>query len=120
MVADTVSFLNKNRISKVVLVGYYFAGATFSKLATLYPELVSSLVLVDLVPHKALPESNRVTVLLDALNAATETLRKENITDLKQADKRVEEVLSIQIKEAHVRRYLLVKLLKKDGKIDWQ
>ena len=120
MVSDIVSFLNQNNIPKVVPVGHYFAGVTFSKMATLFPELVSSLVLVDLVPHKSLPEPNRVTVLLSALNEATATLHKENIVDLEKAKKRANEVLSKTVKEAHVRDYLLVKLLKKSDKIDWQ
>lgn len=120
MVSDIVSFMKKNGISKVVPIGHYFAGVMYSKMATLYPELVSSLVLVDLVPHKNPSEPNRVTLLIDALKDVSETLRRENITDLQQANKRGDEVLGIKVKEAHVRQYLLAKLIKRDGKIDWQ
>lgn len=120
MVADIVSFMNKNNISKVVPVGHYWAGITFAQMATLYPDLVSSLVLVDVVPHKILPEPNRVTVVVDALNEATEMLRKENFVDLEQAKKQADQVLANKVKEAHVRTYLTDKLMKKGNKIDWQ
>ena len=95
MVSDMVNFMNKNTISKAIVIGHSLGGIVFSRLATLYPDLVEKLVLLDIHPSKRVPESSPVFLTVELLKQIIETLKDE---DVETAKTRAIELMKEKIK----------------------
>ena len=90
-----VNFMNKNTISKAIVIGHSLGGIVFSRLATLYPDLVEKLVLLDIHPSKRVPESNPVFLTVELFKQIIETLKDE---DVETAKTRAIELMKEKIK----------------------
>ena len=141
MLSDILNFLKVQGISKASFCGHSLSGMLFSRykrpndlpslftrthtnhlfsrLATRWPDLVETVIMVDIDPCKKPQEPNLVSHIIPVLNVIIETIRSERITDLEQAKKRGDEILAKFITEERVRKDFLGNLVVKGDKIDW-
>ncbi|GBP94080.1 hypothetical protein EVAR_98889_1 [Eumeta japonica] len=69
--ADVMNLLKKLELSKVSVLGHSMGGRTAMVLALLCPDLVSSLIVVDISPVKTSPQIYSMVNLFDAMSAVS-------------------------------------------------
>ena len=103
MVDDIDAYVEEKNLSSFVLLGHSLGGKTAMMFATLRPERVEKLIVVDIAP-KYYPIHHHS--IIDALqNLDTETLQSRN---------QAEEELAIEISDAGIRQFLLKSLYRTD------
>lgn len=122
MISDTWHFIkNQIKSQKVCLVGHSLSGIQFVKFATLFPDLVDRVCLIDIHPQKKLARPNSVSLITEQFKAIAEMIKNDKITSLEEAQKRADELLSAQIKEERLRKGLLAGLVvRSNGEINWR
>ena len=119
MLSDILHFLEKHTISKASFCGHSLSGMLFSRLATHWADRVESVIMIDIDPIKKPQEPNLVSAMIPLLNVILETIRSERITDLEQARKRGDEIMSKLVEDVNVRKHFLENLVVRGDKIDW-
>ena len=77
MCADLLTYLDANGLDKVFLLGHSMGGKTAMLFATMYPERVEKLVVVDIAPKYYAPHHQEILAGLHAIENAAITSRKE-------------------------------------------
>jgi esterase len=99
MAEDVRKFLTENVQEPAILIGHSMGGKVAMKVAGMYPELISRLIVVDIVP-KSYPLNHQH--IMDALCA----MDIEVLSSRQEAD----EILSKSVSEPEVRQFLLKNL----------
>src|SRR5690606_4829142 len=60
MAEDVNEFIQQHQISDPVLIGHSMGGKAVMTLATHYPEIPSSLIVVDIAPKRYTPQHDRI------------------------------------------------------------
>lgn len=122
MISDTLHFIEKHvKSPKVCLIGHSLSGIQFVKFATLFPERVDRVIMLDIHPQKKLAKPNSVSIITEQFKQIADLIKKENIQSLEEAKKRADEVLSGQIKEERFRIGMLMGLVvRENGEINWR
>ena len=108
---DLKIFLDDNSIHSPVILGHSMGGKTAMKFASLYPDYLKKLIIVDIAP-KYYPVHHRT--IINGLQAVA----KKGVTSRKQAD----QILQDYINELPVRQFLLKNLVRNnhDDKMVWR
>ena len=107
---DILEFIREHGIKKPVIMGHSMGGKAAMNFAVRYPEQLSNLIVVDIVP-KAYPVHH--DAILDGLKAIV----LDSLTSRNDADK----ILSDHVQEPDVRQFLLKNLTRKSaGGFEWK
>lgn len=106
---DLRDFIVSKNIERPVILGHSMGGKTAMNLAVAHPELLSELIVVDIVP-KTYPVHH--DHILDGLNA----LQLNAIKSRQEADQE----LAKYVPEPEVRQFLLKNLTRSDGGFAWR
>jgi len=110
MAEDLKEFILEHEIEKPIILGHSMGGKTAMEFAVNYPDLLSTLVVVDIAP---VSYSVHHYPIIDAL----ESIDLKNLESRNAADKQ----LSQKIPEMGVRQFLLKNLYRtKQGGFDWR
>lgn len=110
MANDIKELCIDEKINKVHLIGHSMGGKTAMIFAREFPDLLSSLIVVDIAPKAYPPHHQQIVEGLLSLDL-------QNITSRKQAD----EELAKKIKEYSIRQFLLKNITKRsDGGYQWK
>lgn len=110
MSEDVHGFISMNNLAPVIVVGHSMGGKVAMKMATDYPELVSKLVVVDIVPKNYPPHHNKIVEGLLSI-------KPEQLTSRQEADQQLSKFVS----QPDVRQFLLKNLTRKsDGGFMWK
>ena len=101
---DILEFIREHGIKKPVIMGHSMGGKAAMNFAVRYPEQLSNLIVVDIVP-KAYPVHH--DAILDGLKA----IPLDSLASRNDADK----ILSDYVPEPDVRQFLLKNLTRKSG-----
>ncbi|KAM4700133.1 sn-1-specific diacylglycerol lipase ABHD11 [Discoglossus pictus] len=115
MSADVKHILQKLHIPKCVLIGHSMGGKIAMSLALQEPELVDSLVSVDISPSPTVPQSGFPKFIV-----AMQNIKLEGNIPRSTARRLVEEQLSTTVQEAAVRKFLLTNLVQENGHFKWR
>lgn len=120
MISDTLNFIEKHlKNSKVCLMGHSMSGMLFASFATILGQHVESVVLLD-VPIKKPEKKSTSSTLLPLLDEVRQTIRSEKITDLEQAKKRANEIVSKLTQNEKMLNQITSNLVVgSDNQIDW-
>lgn len=118
MTSDVLRFVEKHSIPKASFCGHSLSGWLFTRFATLFPDRVESLTLLDINPVEA-PQYPIAPIILQ-LQETLESIRKEKPSDLKQARKYADELLAKTIPDAEVRNHFKDSLIVRDDQIDFR
>ena len=110
MTSDVLHWMEQKKIKQSIICGHSLGGKIAMKLACCEPDMVESLIIVDIAPRDYPPDHHIPT--LDALLA----LDLESITDRKLADSQLRE----KIPNWAFRQFLLTNLKVDGGKLSWQ
>ena len=99
MCADLLAYLDANGLDKVFLLGHSMGGKTAMLFATMYPERVEKLVVVDIAPKYYAPHHQEILAGLHAVENAGVTSRKE-----------ADVILAKHFPQAGIRQFLLKNL----------
>lgn len=110
MAEDVRAFIEFQKLAPAVIIGHSMGGKVAMKVATDYPELVSKLVVVDIVPKMYPPHHNNIVQGLLSLEP-------EKLTSRQEAD----DNLSAFVPQADVRQFLLKNLSRNpEGGFTWK
>lgn len=110
MAEDVLAYMDRQGLSRAVLIGHSMGGKIAMRLALDAPERVERLVVADIAPVTYEPHHGKILEGLRALDPATLSSRSE-------ADR----ALQAYVSEAPVRQFLLKNLVKKDdGGFQWR
>jgi len=110
MASDVRGFILTNHLAPAVVIGHSMGGKVAMKLATDYPELVSRLIIVDIVPKAYAPHHNKIVDGLLSLDTSTLLSRQE-----------ADEKLSAYVSQPDVRQFLLKNLSRRqEGGFAWK
>jgi len=111
MAEDINEFMIKNKINSATLLGHSMGGKTAMKFASLYPEKVDKLIVVDILPRKNFDRQ------VKELFAGLRLLKLTKVMTYKEAETQMIPF----IKDVRTRKYLLKNLGRNDkGFLDWQ
>jgi pimeloyl-ACP methyl ester carboxylesterase len=113
---DVVDFFSQQQITKAVIIGHSMGGKVAMHVARKFPELVSSLILVDIAPKNYYSDLNEESLAHVSILEALQKLYLPSITSRDEAD----HLLSYDLKDEKLRSFLL-KNLKRTGdrKFEW-
>lgn len=107
MAEDIKDYIDKNDLKDIVLIGHSMGGKTGMHFAVKYPDLITTLIVVDIAPKPYPPHHQTI------INGLT-ALEKEELTSRRGAD----EKLSASIDDWGTRQFLLKNLYwKEKGKL---
>jgi esterase len=114
MAEDLKKYCETYHLESLVLLGHSMGGKTAMYFATVFPEMITNLVVADIAP-KAYPEHHKdILKALSLLDFSDSTTDGSRITSRGQAD----EVLSAYVKDIGIRLFLLKNLYwKEKGKL---
>ena len=110
-VKDAKALVDKLNLGKIALIGHSMGGANSLSFAATYPEIVSSVVLVDHAPEtdfRALVQTAKVVAALD-----------RDFADWDDARKWQREVQPL-VSEGVIDRRLHARMIEQDGRIGWR
>lgn len=117
MANDVMELLKKLELSKVSLLGHSMGGRTAMVLSLLCPDLVSSLIVVDISPLKTSPQIFSMPVLFDAMNSV---IIRPGIA-MSKARKFADEQLIEVVPDANLRNFLITNLVQTNaGAYTWR
>ena len=96
MVEDLLLFIEQKGLEKVNLIGHSMGGKTAMYFASKYPDMIESLLVVDMFPFKGSGGHLEVFEVLKAINIGQLKSRKE-----------ADEILSVKISDIGLRQFLL-------------
>jgi len=109
MSEDLVELMHDESLEKVMLIGHSMGGKTVMLFALQHPEKVERMVVVDISP-KEYPANKDII----------DTLEKVNLNEVKTR-KEVEDILSVDIKDAGILQFLLKNLYWDDNqRLAWR
>ncbi len=107
---DLENFILKESISKPIIMGHSMGGKTAMNFAVKHPDLLSRLIVVDIVPK---PYPVHHDAILDGLKA----IPLSTLTSRQEAD----QLLSAYVPESEVRQFLLKNLSRSaSGGFEWK
>jgi len=107
---DLYLFIQEHHLKKPHIIGHSMGGKTAMNFAVKYPDLLSKLIVVDIVPKSYPVHHDHILDGLDAIDVNTLTSRNE--ADL---------ILSRHVPEPDVRQFLLKNLYRtSEGKFQWR
>ena len=110
MAEDVNEFIQQHQISDPVLIGHSMGGKAVMTLATHYPEIPSSLIVVDIAPKRYTPQHDRILEGLLSIPVAQLKSRAE-----------ADEALAEYVSESAVRQFLLKNLQRNpEGGFGWK
>ena len=109
MADDVKQFIEQHQLEDPILLGHSMGGKVAMVLAVRYPDLVKSLVVVDIAP---VATDNRHTSVVRAL-------RKLNLAAVKSR-RDAEVVLSYDVPDAGLRQFLLQNLIRRETGYAWR
>jgi esterase len=109
MADDLIALLDTLNLGSVYLLGHSLGGKVAMQFATLYPERVKKLIIVDMA-MRSYPDAQ--TYLIDAMMAVDLSMVKTR--------NEVNQALSNTIENEKVRQFLLMNLVKTDGNLQWR
>ena len=110
LVEDLKDFALQQGINKFRLIGHSMGGKVAMKFASLYPEMLEKMVVVDIAPRYYEPHHEEVL-------AAFHSVDLERMTSRNQAD----EAMSKHLPELDTRQFLLKNLYRdENGKFAWR
>jgi len=99
MCTDLLAYLDANNLGKILLLGHSMGGKTAMLFATMYPERVEKLVVVDIAPKYYEPHHQEILAGLHAIENADITSRKE-----------ADAILAKHFSQVGIRQFLLKNL----------
>lgn len=96
MVEDLHTYMQHHHLENAILLGHSMGGKVAMQFAVTYPELVDKLIVADISPKFYTPHHENILAGLNAVNFLLHNTRKK-----------VEDVLSIYIKEEGILQFLL-------------
>nr|XP_020861244.1 protein ABHD11-like [Phascolarctos cinereus] len=115
MSADLQALLSKLGLSPCVLIGHSMGGKTAMALALQKPELVDSLVSVDISPLATMGSS-----LISEVLAGMKAMQLPGNLPDSQAFEVIDEHLKLFVEDSSIRRYLLNSLVEVNGQYVWK
>ena len=114
---DMYEFFQQNKISKTVLLGHSMGGKVAMHFAREFPELLSSLIVVDIAPKNYSSSANSPESLAHiSISEALNYLHLPEIKSREEADK----LLSVSLPQDKLRSFLLKNLRRNDkGNFEW-
>lgn len=113
---DVVDFFSKQQIKKAVLMGHSMGGKVAMHVARKFPEIISSLILVDIAPKNYYSDLNEESLAHVYILEALQKLHIPSINSREEAD----HLLSYDLKDEKLRSFLLKNLKRRsDGKFEW-
>jgi len=111
MVGDLLELMNDLNIDEINLMGHSIGGKVAMQFATMHPEHLNSLVVVDISPKQYDTDKEHITIFnaLLALDLSAYSKRSE-----------VDEALSTEIQDKTVRQFLLKNIVTDKGELHWQ
>jgi len=110
MVADLYEFIQAHNLQQPIIIGHSMGGKTAMNFAVKYPDLLSQLIVVDIVPKAYPVHHDHILDGLHAIDITTLTSRTEADTQL-----------SNHVTEPDVRQFLLKNLYRtSDSKFAWR
>lgn len=109
MASDLITLCDTLNLDNIHLLGHSLGGKVAMKFATQYPQRVNQLIVVDMA-IRAYQDTH--THLIDAMLSVDLTIMKSR--------NEVDQVLSSRIKPAMVRQFLLMNLVKSNGRLAWR
>ncbi|MBI5463954.1 MAG: alpha/beta fold hydrolase [Ignavibacteriales bacterium] len=110
MAEDVHEFIQQHRLGAVHLLGHSMGGKTAMFLATLYPDAVEKLIVVDIAPKASSPSHDEIFDALEGLDLSRYAYRKE-----------IDEALSKRIPNFFTRQFVLKNLRRNaDNSFDWK
>jgi len=118
LASDILYLMSELNIEKVSVLGHSMGGRAMMLFALAYPEIVHSLIVVDISPFQvANPSMLKMKVFFDALKSVT----FDHTMTMSQARKAADEQLSLWIPDVGVRQFLLTNLTKNENaKFKWR
>ncbi|GBP70066.1 hypothetical protein EVAR_98897_1 [Eumeta japonica] len=117
MASDVMNLLKKLELSKVSVLGHSMGGRTAMVLALLCPDLVSSLIVVDISPVKTSPQIYSMVNLFDAMSAVS---IRSGIA-MSKARKLADEQLKSITPDVNLRNFLITNLIQNNtGGYSWR
>ena len=115
---DLYEFLSAHSLQKAIILGHSMGGKTAMLFATMHPEMVESLIIVDIAPkaYKSLTTQHpHVLQHLNILNA----MMTVDVAE-KKSRAEIEHEFSLYVPEAAIRHFLLKNVSRNnDGKFKW-
>jgi pimeloyl-ACP methyl ester carboxylesterase len=106
---DVVQLIHEQQIEGATLLGHSLGGKTAMYLALLHPEIISSLIVVDIAPRYYAPHHQQILKALHAVDLDTTNTRSD-------ADK----ILSGYINDVGTKQFLLKNLYWKSDRLEWK
>ena len=110
MANDLKDFIEAHSIKNPIVLGHSMGGKTAMELAVSYPHILQKLIVVDIAPVKYQVHHYNIISALESVDLKTTKSRRD-----------AEEILSLSIKEAGVRQFLLKNLFwKEKDQLAWR
>lgn len=110
MAEDVHETLNQLKLSKVLMAGHSMGGKTALEFASLFPEMIEKLMVIDIAPRYYAPHHQQIIDALFSVNLNIIHTRKE-----------AEEKISQSIADSATRQFLLKSLYwKETDRLDWK
>ncbi len=113
---DVICFFSKNNIKKAILVGHSMGGKVAMHVARKFPEIISSLILVDIAPINYYADNHKELLVHISILEALQKLYLPSIKTREEAD----HFLSYDLKDEKLRSFLLKNLKRTSkGNFEW-
>ena len=116
---DLYEFMYNHGIKKAILLGHSMGGKTCMFFASDYPEMVSSLIAIDISPRSYKDLVRPIPHAIDHMNIMQSMME----VDLSMANNRIDidRQLALIIKSTRIRQFLLKNIKRdKEGKFSWK
>ncbi len=111
MAKDIYEFMIRNKMSSATLLGHSMGGKTAMQFASLYPEKVDGIIVVDILPTKSIRQQNK-----DVVNGLKAFKLRDALTR-----NEAEEQMEPYIKDTKIRKFLARNLVRNNkGILNWQ
>lgn len=111
MADDVHNFMKEMDIPKATVLGHSMGGRVMMLLALKYPEIVHSLIVVDISPIRISSDIGEMTDYFDAMISVDLNMKETMSTARKMVDNKLAEY----IKDPYVRQFLLMNLVQVAG-----
>lgn len=116
MAEDLKSFIDENSITSPIIAGHSMGGKTAIEFASIYPDIISKLIVIDISPGKYhfSPDNNTISheEILSTLNNI-DLSKYNNISD-------TFEDLKFKLKNERLSRFMMKNIYNKDSQLNWK
>ncbi|XP_036367482.1 protein ABHD11 isoform X1 [Octopus sinensis] len=112
---DLVQLMSSLKIPEAIIIGHSMGGKTAMVAALQHPEIISSLIVVDVAPS--------VSPSVDVFPYYASAMKSVSIDpamNIVQARKSVSEQLQPVLKDTTLRQFILTNLVEKEGTVQWR